>query len=114
MLIAPFKHLQLLKWVSVITEPFFLIHPLALDKTIHFNRDAYVGPTLARQEVIFFETLEGLEARVDGQGVAVLRYYRTYTQKAVGFYSKNSIPTVLRFEPLPHSRQAKGYARSYN
>ena len=66
-----------------------------------FNRDAHVDAALARQEVIFFETLEGLEARVDGQGVAVLRDYRTYRQKAVGFYSQQEIPTVLRFEPLP-------------
>ena len=50
---------------------------------------------------LFFETLDGLEARVDGQGVAVLRDYRTYRQKAVGFYSQHEIPTVLRFEPLP-------------
>ena len=32
-----------------------------------FNRDAPVDTALARQEVIFFETLEGLEARADGQ-----------------------------------------------
>ena len=45
--------------------------------------------------------IEGLEARVDGQGVVVLRDYRTYRQKAVGFYSQHETPTVLRFEPLP-------------
>lgn len=66
-----------------------------------FNRDAYVDAALARQEVIFFETLEGLEARVDGQGVALLRDYRTYRQKAVGLYNQHEIPPVLIFEPLP-------------
>ncbi len=66
-----------------------------------FKRDAHVDAALAKEEVILFETLEGLEARVDGQGVAVLRDYRTYRQKAVGFYSQHEIPTVLRFDPLP-------------
>jgi hypothetical protein len=65
-----------------------------------FNRDAHVDAALARQEVIFFESLEGLEARVNGQGVAVLRDFRTYRQKAVGFYNQHEIPPVLHFEPL--------------
>ena len=66
-----------------------------------FKREAHVDAALAKQEVVFFETLDGLEARVDGQSVAVLRDYRTYRQKAVGFYSQHKIPTVLHFEPLP-------------
>lgn len=32
-----------------------------------FNRDAYVDVAFANQEVIFFESLEGLEARIDGR-----------------------------------------------
>ena len=72
-----------------------------------FNRDAHVDAALARQEVIFFETLEGLEARVGGQGVAILRDYRTYKQKAVRFCSQHEIPKVLRFEPLPPVRSPR-------
>jgi transposase InsO family protein len=64
-----------------------------------FNRDAHVNVALAKMEVVFFESLEGLEARIDGRCVAVLRDYRTYRQKAVGFYSQNEIPPVLHFEP---------------
>ncbi|TKB23497.1 transposase [Desulfopila sp. IMCC35006] len=64
-----------------------------------FNREVYVDAMLAEREVVFFESLEGLEARMDGQCVALLRDYRTYRQKAVGFYSQNEIPPVLYFEP---------------
>ncbi|MEO8410759.1 MAG: DDE-type integrase/transposase/recombinase, partial [Propionivibrio sp.] len=43
-----------------------------------FNRDAHVDAALANQEVIFFESLAGLEVRIDSQAVAVLPDYRTY------------------------------------
>ncbi len=64
-----------------------------------FNREAQVDGALANREVNFFESLEGLEARAEGQCVALLRDYRTYRQKAVGFYSQNEIPAVLHFDP---------------
>lgn len=62
-----------------------------------FNRDAHVDEALAKREVVFFESLEGLEARIDGQCVAVLRDYRTYKQMA--YYRFNEIPQELHFEP---------------
>lgn len=61
------------------------------------GRDAYVGEAVANAEVVFSETLEGLEARVDGQPFAVLRDYRTLLQRTV--YRREEIPPVLRFEP---------------
>jgi len=63
-----------------------------------FNREAHVDATLAKKEVAFFENLEGLEARVDGQCVAILRDYRTYRQN-VAYYRQSEIPTILYFEP---------------
>jgi hypothetical protein len=63
-----------------------------------FNREAHVDAALANKEVIFFESLEGLEARIDGQRVAVLRGYRTYRQ-TMGAYRYKEIPPVLQFEP---------------
>ena len=45
-----------------------------------FGRDAYVGTMLANTAVVFWESLEGLEARVDGTCVTILRHYRTYRQ----------------------------------
>src|SRR5271166_5189994 len=41
-----------------------------------FGRDAYLG-TMAGREVTFFESLEGLEARFNGE-CAVLKDYRTF------------------------------------
>ena len=38
-----------------------------------FGRDAFLGESLAGVDVTFFESLEGLEARLNGQCVAVLR-----------------------------------------
>lgn len=62
-----------------------------------FNREAHAEAALANKEVIFFESLEGLEARIDGQGVAVLRDYRTY--RHMSWYELRKLPPVLNFEP---------------
>lgn len=62
-----------------------------------FDRDAILGTSLANVEVTFFETLDGLEARVDGLCVMILREYRTCLQLIS--YRKTSLPPVLVFEP---------------
>jgi len=62
-----------------------------------FGRDAYLRPALANVEVTFWESLAGLEARIDGQCVVVLRDYRTFKQMAV--YEWRRLPPVLYFEP---------------
>jgi transposase InsO family protein len=62
-----------------------------------FGRDAYVGRAFARTEMVFFETLEGLEARVDGQCVAILRDYRTFRQ--LPSWERDKLPRVLYFAP---------------
>jgi len=48
-----------------------------------FSREAYLSAALANVEGTFWESMEGLEARVDEQCVAVLRDYRTFKQMAV-------------------------------
>lgn len=63
-----------------------------------FGREAFVGRELVNREVTFFESLEGLEARIDGQCIAVLREYRTFRQMACNWH-KGKIPPVLFFEP---------------
>jgi transposase InsO family protein len=68
-----------------------------------FGRDACLGAALANVEVTFWESVEGLEARVNGQCIAVLREYRTFRQMTV--YRRNEIPPVLYFEPY---EQASG------
>ncbi len=62
-----------------------------------FNREAYIDAALAGVEVTFFETLEGLEARVDGQCVGLLRGYRDMRQLYSWQWSQ--LPSVLYFEP---------------
>ena len=62
-----------------------------------FGRDAHMGTALANEEVTFFESLEGLEARVNGQCVAVLRDYRTFKQMTC--YRRHRLPPALYFEP---------------
>jgi hypothetical protein len=62
-----------------------------------FGRDASLGAALANVEVTFWESLAGLEARINGQCVVVLREYRTFKQMAV--YRWNQLPPVLLFEP---------------
>ena len=62
-----------------------------------FGRNAFLGAVLANVEVTFWESLTGLEARVNGQCVVVLREYRTFKQMAV--YRWKQLPPVLSFEP---------------
>jgi hypothetical protein len=62
-----------------------------------FGRNASLGAVLANVEVTFWESLTGLEARVNGQCVVVLREYRTFKQMAV--YRWKQLPQVLSFEP---------------
>jgi transposase InsO family protein len=62
-----------------------------------FGRDAYLTAELAHVEVTFWESVEGLEARVNGQCIAVLREYRTFRQMTM--YRGNELPPVLYFEP---------------
>jgi hypothetical protein len=64
-----------------------------------FGREAHVGVAWANMEVTFFETLEGLEVRQNGQCVAVLKDYRTFKQMTC--YRKHQIPPALYFEPYP-------------
>jgi len=62
-----------------------------------FNRQACVDTRLANREVAFFESLDGLEARIDGQSIAVLRDYRSYTH--MSWVEQQNLPSVLNFEP---------------
>lgn len=61
-----------------------------------FRRDAYVGKVAANTEVTFFETLDGLEARLNGQCVGVLKDYRAFQQIAFGWRSSD-LPSRLYF-----------------
>jgi hypothetical protein len=62
------------------------------------NGDAYVSKMAANTEVTFFETLEGLEARVNGQRMAVLKNYRTF-QQIVSRCQRRELPSAFYFEP---------------
>jgi len=62
-----------------------------------FGREAYMDAALTNVEATCFESLEGLEARLNGQCVAVLRDYRTFKQLAC--YDKRRLPSVFHFEP---------------
>jgi hypothetical protein len=62
-----------------------------------FGRNAYLDVTLAGVEVTFCETLAGLEARVEGQCVMLLRGYRDMRQLSSWQWSQ--LPPVLFFEP---------------
>jgi hypothetical protein len=61
-----------------------------------FGRDAYVGAALASVKVTFFESLEGLEARMNDQCVAGLQDYRTFRHTPC--YDWRHLPLVLYFE----------------
>jgi transposase InsO family protein len=61
-----------------------------------FGRDAYLG-TMAGREVTFFESLEGLEARFNGE-CAVLKDYRTFKQMVM-HYRQRELPPAFYFEP---------------
>ena len=65
------------------------------------GREAHVGAALANVDVVFWESLEGLEVRHNGQCVALLRDYRTFRQMTV--YREQQLPPVLYFEPYERS-----------
>jgi hypothetical protein len=48
-----------------------------------FGRNAYLGKMAANLEATFCESLDGLEAWINGQGRAILRDYRTLKQIAL-------------------------------
>jgi hypothetical protein len=76
-----------------------------------FNRDAYLDVALGGVEVTFCETLEGLEARVASQCVAILRGYRDMRQLSSWEWSQ--LPPVLYFETQEtHSIDFSGNALS--
>ncbi|MGC8493431.1 MAG: DDE-type integrase/transposase/recombinase [Syntrophobacteraceae bacterium] len=64
-----------------------------------FNREACVDRRFGNKEVTFFETLEGLEARIDGKDIAVLRDYRSYLHMP-SWGEQRGLAPVLNFEPL--------------
>ena len=62
------------------------------------GRNAYIGKRAANIEVTFFESLDGLEAWINGQSVAVLRHYRTF--KEIAFHwRRGRLPQAFYFEP---------------
>jgi hypothetical protein len=63
------------------------------------GRNAYIGKMAANIKITFFESLDGLEAWINGQCVAVLRDYRTFKQIAV-HWRKGRLPQAFYFEPL--------------
>ena len=63
------------------------------------GRNAYIGKRAANIEVTFFESLDGLEAWINGQSVAVLRDYRTLKQIAF-HWRTGRLPQAFYFEPF--------------
>ncbi len=63
-----------------------------------FGRNAYLDERLAGVEVTFFETLEGLEARVGDQCVGLLRNYRDMCQLVGSYVWDKLLPPTLYFE----------------
>jgi|SRR6516162_1068681 transposase InsO family protein len=61
------------------------------------GRNAYIGKMAANIEVTFCESLDGLEAWINGQCVAVLKDYRTFKQVATHWRGK--LPQAFYFEP---------------
>ena len=62
-----------------------------------FGRDAHVGTSLAGVEVRFIVTPNGLEARIDGQSVAILREY--WIIRKLSSWKREHLPLILHFEP---------------
>jgi transposase InsO family protein len=62
-----------------------------------FGRDAHVGTSLAGVEVRFIVTPDGLEARIDGQSVAILREY--WMIRKLSSWKREHLPLILHFEP---------------
>jgi hypothetical protein len=63
------------------------------------GRNAYIGKMAANIEVTFCESLDGLEVWINGQGVAVLRDYRTLKQIAF-HWRTGRLPQAFYFEPF--------------
>jgi hypothetical protein len=63
------------------------------------GRNAYIGKMAANIEVMFFESLDGLEAWINGQCMAVLRDYRTFKQIAF-HWRTGRLPRAFYFEPF--------------
>jgi transposase InsO family protein len=63
-----------------------------------FNRDARLGKIAANTEVTFYESLEGLEAWIDGERTAVLKDYQTFRQLKAS-WRLDELPRAFRFEP---------------
>src|SRR5215472_582853 len=64
-----------------------------------FGRNAYIGKMAANLEVTFCESLDGLEAWINGQCIAILRDYRTLKQIAF-HWRKGRLPQAFYFEPF--------------
>ena len=62
------------------------------------GRNAYIGKMAANIEVTFLESLDGLEAWIYGQCMAVLRDYRTLKQIAF-HWRRGRLPQAFYFEP---------------
>jgi len=62
------------------------------------GRNADLGKMAANIEVTFFESLDGLEPRIDGQCVAVLKDYRTFKHIAA-HWQRGKLPQAFYFEP---------------
>jgi hypothetical protein len=73
-----------------------------------FGRNAHIGRVWANVEITFFESLDGLEARLDGQCVGVLKDYRRFKQM-LPCYWQSELPRALYFEP-PAARHSPGIA----
>jgi len=64
------------------------------------GREAHVGEGYADGEVTLYESLDGLEARREGQCLAILRDYRTFKQIACcPWDSRLVLPEAFYFEP---------------
>jgi transposase InsO family protein len=64
------------------------------------GREAHVGEKYANSDVTLYETLDGLEARRDGQCLAFLRDYRTFKQIACYSWDRHrQLPETFYFEP---------------
>jgi hypothetical protein len=70
-----------------------------------FGRNAHIGRVWANVEVTFFESLDGLEVRMNGQCVAVLKNYRSFKQMAP-YRWQRELPRALHFEPVIRPRIA--------
>jgi transposase InsO family protein/transposase len=64
------------------------------------GREAHVGEAWADSDVMLYESLDGLEARCDGQRLVILPDYRTFKQIACcPWDSRLVLPEAFYFEP---------------